>query len=87
MCKFLTYLTRYTRLEDLIENERLMREIVITEVLIQPNSDFSLIENKLARQIKASMGAYIYDILKDNENSKQEGLLYFFAINQLTDLI
>ena len=81
MCKFLTYLTKFLKIEDLNEIDSLLREMIVKENLVNNQNDhqkFNLIDNKLTRQTKVSIGAYIYDILKDSESFKQEGLFNFF---------
>jgi hypothetical protein len=84
MCKFLTYLTKFLKIEDLNEIDGLLRELILNENLgnsHQNENKFNLVDNKLTRQTKASIGGYIYDILKDNENFKHEGLCFVYFVS------
>ena len=61
------------KIEDLNEIEANIKETLVENNFIA-NKCFSLIDNKLSKQTKIYINNYIYDILKDNENFKQEGL-------------
>jgi hypothetical protein len=77
MCKFLTYLSKYLKIEDLDEIEKILKDIFVENVLancLDGTKSVQLIDTKLSRQMKIYFNNYIYDILKDNENYKQEGL-------------
>lgn len=77
MCKFLTYLCKYIKIDDLNEIETSMKSIIIENNLSSTSGtadDINLQNTKLAKQIKIYLNNYIYEILNDaNEAFKQEG--------------
>ena len=71
MCKFLTHLTKNLKLEDL----NIVQKHLLKLSSIERNETKLMLEAQFYKRLKYFMSGYIYEILKNCDNYKDEGEL------------
>lgn len=77
MCKLITHLCKFLKIEDLNLLQRQLRD-----QLLRVNQAQTLVDVKLCKKIKYYMIGYINEIINNSVNYKQEVQLYNEALNQ-----